>query len=387
MAVSVGQIEQLIEKIAPRYWAEEWDNPGLLVGSSAQRVNRVLLSLEATKDVVEEAILKKVDLIVAHHPLIFKPLKNLRTDQGPALLPLTLFQNGIAFYAAHTNLDQSELSSSFTLARILGLEKTQFLEVTAFEKLYKIVVFVPEEQVEEVRKALAAEGVGAGLTSGENSENYIECFFQSPGEGMFRPLEGANPTLGKVGELTKVGEIKLEGLVDEKSLGRVIKTLHKVHPYEEPAYDLIPLKNPGKSRGYGAIGYLSESMPLGELWEKFLSDLNNSEKGCFPVQYNLSSVRLAGDRDKKVKKIAIANGSGSSLVSKAIYAGVDLYITGEIKYHELLDSLDAGLAVGELGHFFSEIPMLKSLFEYLRGDKTMAGVEFLFSESGKNPWL
>jgi len=381
MAVSVGQVEQLIEKIAPRSWAEDWDNPGLLVGSSAQRVNKMLLTLDGTMEAIEEAVSEKAELIISHHPLLFKPLKNLRMDNQAALVPLSLFRNGISFYAAHTNLDQSYLSSSLMFAKMLGLQKTEFLETTSAEKLIKIITFVPEEHVETIRKALTTEGVGSGITDGEHSDSYSECFFQTNGEGMFRALDGAEPTIGKVGELTRVPEIRLESIVEERSLGRAVKALHKAHPYEEPAYDLIPLRNTGKPRGYGVIGTLPKPVRLADLWEGFLKQL--TEK----YGHDCSSVRLAGDPDRKIKKIAILNGSGSSFVAKAAFKGADLYITGEIGYHNVLDCLESGMAVGELGHFLSEIPMIHALYDYIRADRTMDDVELVISAASKVPWL
>lgn len=385
MAISVGQVEQLIEKIAPRSWAEEWDNPGLLVGSSAQKVEKIILSLDGTMEVVDEAIKEKSDLIITHHPLMFKPLKNLRIDNLGAMLPLALFRHGISCYTAHTNMDKSILSSSKTFANILGLEKAEYLDSTS-EKLIKIVTFVPEKDVKAVRTALATEGVGAGITDGEHSENYVECFYQLKGEGMFRALEGADPVIGDIGELTRVAEIRLESIVEERSLARAVRALHRAHPYEEPAYDLIPLINSGRRRGYGMIGYLPRPMTLGELWELFLDKLNNSVS-IFPQIYDLSSIRLAGDRDRKIKKVAISNGSGGSFVQKAISKGADLFITGDIDYHGVLDALESEMAVGELGHFLSEIPMIQSLYEYLRGEKTMNDVEIVISSTNKVPWL
>lgn len=381
MAVSVGQIEQIIEKIAPRSWADDWDNPGLLIGSSAQKVNKILLSLDGTMEVVDEAVKEKADLIVAHHPLMFKPLKNLRMDNQAALIPLALFRNGVSYYAAHTNLDQSVLSSSITFARILGLQQTEFLDITSSERLVKIVTFVPEEQAESLRSALAAEGVGTGITDGLHSDQYAECFYQTKGEGMFRPLAGAVPVIGDIGKLTKVAEIKLESIVEEKSVAKAVRALHKAHPYEEPAYDLIPLKNTGKQRGYGIIGYLPEAVRLGDLWEQFLDSLTKT------VTYDLSSIRLAGELNKKIKKIAILNGSGSSFVQKAVFKGADLFITGEIGYHGVLDCLESGIAVGELGHFLSEIPMIQSLYDYFRRDKTMDDVEIVLSSENNVPWI
>jgi len=387
MAVSIGQVEQLIEKIAPRLWAEEWDNPGLLVGSSSRKTDRILLTLDVTTEVLEEAVSKKADFIISHHPLMFKPLKNLREDNQNAFLPLNLLKNEISLYAAHTNLDQSCLSSSLTFGRILGLNKTELLETTSSEKLMKIVTFVPENQVEFVRQALAAEGVGAGITQGSHSDCYSECFYQSKGEGMFRAHSGSEPFTGKIGELTRVAEIRLESIVEEKYLARAVKALLRAHPYEEPAYDLIQLKNIGRERGYGLIGYLPEPVTLGQLWKSFLSKIsNNSACKCFPGDYDLSSVRLAGDLNKVIRKIAISNGSGSSFVSKAIFKGADLYITGDIEYHGVLDSLQAGMAVGELGHFLSEIPMIQSLCEYLEKDKGIRDVKIIISEKNNNPW-
>jgi len=391
MAVAVGHVEQLIEKIAPRFWAEDWDNVGLLVGTSSQKVEKILLTLDVTKEVVAEAVEKEAALIIAHHPIMFKPLKNLRMDNQSALLPLNLFRNGISFYAAHTNLDQSALAASAILARVLKLEQAEYLEVTAEENLVKIVTFVPEEHVEQVRQALSAEGVGSAITDGKHSENYIDCFYQTKGQGMFRALEGAEPTIGQIGELTRVEEIKLESIVVESSLARAVRALHKAHPYEEPAYDLIPLKNKGKKRGYGVIGYLPEPKPLAELWEQFLNTLKNNVDNTgsqiFPAVYDFSTVRLAGDLDRKIKKVAIANGSGSSFAQKAIFKGADLFITGDVDYHSVLESLEAGMAVAELGHFLSEIPMIQALYEYLRRDKTMQGVEILISSKNRVPWV
>ncbi|ADY56685.1 NGG1p interacting factor 3 protein, NIF3 [Syntrophobotulus glycolicus DSM 8271] len=382
MAVSVGLIEQIIEKAAPRSWAEEWDNSGLLVGSSSHRVDKLLLALDGTTKVVEEAIREKAGIIIAHHPLMFKPLKNLNADNPSAQIPLSLLRSGISYYAAHTNLDQSVLSSSRTLAVMIGLQKTEYLAVTANEKLFKIVTFVPRDAVEKVRLSLSAEGVGAGITDGEHSDSYAECFYQTEGMGTFKALEGADPAIGEVGEVNRVEEVRLESIVQERDLSRAVRALHKTHPYEEPAYDLIPLKNTGKPRGYGAIGVLPETVRLDEFWERFLSKLPQ----VLPREYELSSIRLAGDPKKKIKKVAIANGSGSSFIHKGIFQGADLYITGDIDHHGVLDALEADMAVGVLGHFLSEIPMIRSLYEYLKAEKALNGVEMIISNENKTIW-
>lgn len=386
MAVSVKQIEAMIEKAAPRSWAEDWDNAGLLVGSSDQKVYKILLSLDATMEVALEAADKKASLLITHHPLLFKPLNNLRSDNPGALIPLTLFKNGISLYTAHTNLDQSRLSSSRTFAGILELNDTEYLTETVAEKLYKLVVFVPEDQAGTLRGALAAEGVGAGITGGRHSENYAECFFQTAGEGMFRALPGAEPAIGRIGDLTRLAEIRMESIVNENNLSRAVKALKKAHPYEEPAFDVIPLQNKGRARGYGIIGELGMPVKLEELWEHFLQRLKENCCNIFPDAEDVFPVRIAGDPKQKIKRVAIANGSGTGFVSKAISKRADLYITGEIDYHGLLDSLETGMAVGELGHYLSEIPMLRSLYDLLSKEKGMDGVQILFSGTMKNPW-
>lgn len=382
MSVSIGLIAQTIEKIAPRAWAEEWDNVGLLVGDYGTKVERILLTLDATPEVIQEAKEKKAQLIVAHHPILFRPLKNLRFDNQGANLPIRMLQENIAYYAAHTNLDQSHLSSARTIGEALGLEKMEIFSVNGTTKLVKLVTFVPKESTEKVRQALAKVGVGEGITDGPHSAEYSECFYEVEGTGMFRPLAGANPTIGGIGELTRVAETRLESILPEALADRAVKALKRAHPYEEPAYDLIPLNNRGSSRGYGVVGYLPEPLTL----ENCASELVNCLKNIAPAGIDGKPLlRLAGN-SKGVKKIAIVNGSGGSYVSKALFKGVDLLITGDVDHHEALNALEGGLNVIDMGHFWGEIPMLKSLGEYLANEKALAGIEIITSENLKSPW-
>ncbi len=379
MTVSVGLIAQLIEKIAPKSWAEEWDNVGLLVGSGTAPVERILITLDGTLEVVEEAKAFGAQLIVAHHPIMFRGLKNLREDNGEAQIPLNLIRSGMAYYAAHTNLDQSSLSSCWTIGNALELKQIELLAPVARESLVKLIVYVPVAHVDSVRQALASAGVGEGITDGPHSNYYAESFFQALGEGMFRPLQGANPTIGRIGELTRVEEVKLESIVAEAQVDKVLRILKKAHPYEEPAYDLIPLKNTGKSRGYGAIGYLPESQKLETLWPG-LQELFK--------QYNYpAGMRVAGNFQKLISKIAIVNGSGGDYISKALFKGVDLFISGDIGHHKVLDALERDMAVADIGHFLSEMPMIYSLTNYLRGAKALRGLEIIISSKNRVPWL
>lgn len=382
MSASIGLIAQTIEKMAPKSWAEEWDNVGLLVGDYGTKVERILLTLDLTPQIIAEAKEKNAQLIVAHHPILFRPLKNLRSDNQSANLPIQLVKENIAYYAAHTNLDQSHLSSARSIGEALGLEKMEIFDDKGGTKLVKIVTFVPQESTEKVREALAKVGVGAGITDGPNSSEYAECFYELEGTGMFRPLAGANPTIGNIGELTKVAETRLESILPESMIGRAVKALKKAHPYEEPAYDLYPLYNQGPSRGYGVVGYLPEPLSI----ENFAQELSACLEKLAPSTLKDKPIlRLAGN-GQEIKKVAIVNGSGGSYVSKALFQGVDLLITGDVDHHEALDALEGGLNIIDMGHFWGEVPMVKSLGEYLTNEKALEGTEILISENLQSPW-
>ncbi|MDP4128059.1 MAG: Nif3-like dinuclear metal center hexameric protein [Bacillota bacterium] len=280
MAVTVGLVAQIIEKIAPKSWAEDWDNVGLLVGSGSATVERILITLDGTIEVVEEAKACGAQLIVAHHPIIFRPLKNLRSDNAAAQVPLRLLQHQIGYYAAHTNLDQSIVSSSQSLGKLIGLEKMEILERT-----------------------------------------------------------------------------------DEQNASR---------PVDEP-------------RGYGVCGYLPKPEKLSSFWRRLLDQL--AQPGFYAQSYELSGVRLAGQMEKEVRKIVIVNGSGGRFVPKALFKGADLIITGDVDHHTVLDALEGGMAVGDLGHFLTEAPMLRALHQYLSAEKSLQRIEILVSSKNRSPWI
>ncbi|KUO72989.1 MAG: dinuclear metal center protein [Desulfosporosinus sp. BRH_c37] len=281
MAVTTELVAQVIEKIAPKSWAEDWDNVGLLVGSGSTPIERILITLDGTLEVVEEAKAYGAQLIVAHHPIIFRPLKNLRADNAAAQIPLRLLQHKIGYYTAHTNLDQSTFSSSRTLGEVLELKEMKILE--------------------------------------------------------------------------------------------------------EPAHDLIPLLNSGEKRGYGVSGYLPNPRKLGDIWREFLGCLY--QPGVYAQPYDLGGVRLAGSPEKLVRKVAIVNGSGARFVQKALFKGADLLITGDVDHHAALDALEGGMALGDLGHFLSEAPMLHTMYQYLSAEKSLQGIEIRVSSKNHSPWL
>jgi len=346
MPVSCQVIVELIEKLAPKREAEDWDNVGLQVGHPADKVSRVLVTLDLTEPVALEAIDQGVDMIVTHHPLIFRPLKQVRFDLPEGKLIQLLIKKGIAVYAVHTNLDNCAGGVNTILADLLGLKDIEVLEAH-YGKLVKIAVYVPRGYEEQVRQALCDNGGGW-------IGNYSDCTFSTAGEGTFRPREGANPFIGKRGDLERAGEFRLETIVREQDLARAVKAMIKAHPYEEVAYDLYPLLNEGKTYGMGRIGRLPAAVTLGRLGEIVGEALE------------VAAVRIAGNPDQLVTRVAVCGGSGGSFVHRAAFAGAEVLVTGDVKHHEGLDALARGLAVIDAGHYGTERPVVPVLARYLR---------------------
>ena len=244
MSVTCQEIMDIMERLAPCQLAEEWDNVGLLIGDPGDRVEGVLVSLDLTAPVLAEASAKGANLILVHHPPIFRPLKELRTDTPLGKLLADVLKEKMQVYAAHTNLDVAPLGVSQQLARKLELVETRILQPAGEDKLFKLVVFVPESHEAHVRKSLG--DAGAGWIG-----NYSHCTFRTAGKGTFRPLEGADPFLGRVGQLEEAAEYRLETIVPQSRLQEVIKAMLASHPYEEVAYDLYPLSNRGRAYGLG----------------------------------------------------------------------------------------------------------------------------------------
>ena len=346
MSVKCQVIMDAMDRLAPRYLAENWDNVGLLLGSPAQSITKILVTLDVTQAVADQAVRDGIDLIITHHPVIFKAVKNIRTDLPQGKLLASLLKANIAVYAAHTNLDSAAGGVNDILTQKLQLEDTKPLAVSHTEKLYKIVAFVPKTHLEVVRQALADSGAG-------HIGNYSHCTFSTAGTGTFMPLKNAKPFIGQKNTLEYVEEIRLETIVTEKNSRRVIKEMLKAHPYEEVAYDLIELENAGNSLGLGRIGKLASPM--------LLSQFIPYVKEALGIEY----VSAGGIQSKKIKKVAVCGGSGASLLHKAAFAGADVLVTGDVKYHEALDALAAGIAVIDAGHFATEQPVISYVAEYL----------------------
>ncbi len=366
---TVRNIAAYIEELAPLYWAESWDNVGLQVGDPGAAVQRVLVALELTNPVLEEAESLGCDMVVVHHPPIFRPLKALRFDNRPARRLLRLIRGGIALYAAHTNLDQAAGMTNDTLAAAAGLTEFEVLKQAGEERYVKLVVFVPRGHEDAVRDALA--GAGAGHIG-----NYSHCTFQAPGTGTFLPLEGTNPFIGQQGRLERVEELRLETIVPESAAAQAVQAMIAAHPYEEVAYDLYPLANPGKVRGHGRIGRLAQPVSLAQLAERLKQALRTP------------AVRVVGDPERMVTTVAVGAGAGADLIRPAASRGADVLVTGDVKYHEAQDALDLGLALVDVGHYNSEAGAIGSLAAYLRERLAADGhpVEVVESQAGRDPF-
>lgn len=345
--VSCQTIAGILDTLAPRGLCESWDNVGLLVGDGKQKVKRVLVCLDVPEWVVEESVNKGVDMIVSHHPMIFNGIKKINTDNATGRKIMSLIKNNISLYCLHTNYDIVSGGLNDVFARELGFSDSVVIEETYKEKLFKIAVYVPAGHEEKVLKAMC--GAGAGYIG-----KYSSCTFRTKGIGTFLPQEGAKPYIGTQGRFESAEEYRIETIVPEKLIKAVVKEMLKVHPYEEAAYDIYETKNESRAMGLGRIAELEN--------ETTLSVYANDVKALLGADH----IRFAGDPDKKVKKVALLNGSGNSFINCARFAGADVLISGDMQYHSILDALEMGLCVIDAGHYATEKIMIKCISEYLR---------------------
>lgn len=329
-------IIQLFEQYSPKKMAMEGDKIGLQIGTLNKPIHRVMIALDVLEEVVDEAIEKKVDLIIAHHPPIFRPLKQIVTDSPQGKIVEKCIKHNISIYAAHTNLDVAKGGVNDLLAEKLKLTNTKVLVPTYTEELKKLVVFVPESHEECVREAIGQ--AGAGFIG-----NYSHCTFNTSGVGTFLPLEGTNPYIGEKGKLEHVNEVRIETIFPASIQSKVIKAMIKAHPYEEVAYDIYPLENEGETYGLGRIGELNESLSL-EQFAKYVKD-----------SLQVEGVRVVGDLSTTVKKVAVLGGDGNKFIHQAKMSGADVYVTGDIYYHVAHDAMMMGLNIVDPGHHMEKV--------------------------------
>ncbi|KAF0148739.1 MAG: hypothetical protein FD143_2847 [Ignavibacteria bacterium] len=339
--MTIGDLTKYLEDWAPPGAAWERDNVGLQVGSKAERLKNILLCLELNEEVLKEAIHKKCNFIFTHHPFIFNPLKRLDTEKNlQAQLIEKLLKNNITVYSAHTNLDFAKDGVSFELANSLKLKNIIFLENQESNQL-KVVVFVPLDKAEDIASAMFSAGAGK---IGE----YDSCSFRLSGEGTFRGSGKSDPTVGKKEQFETVSEVRLEVLVDSWNLNKVLKAMLKVHPYEEPAYDVYSLKNKNVNYGAGAIGELDSEM----IEKDFLLHVSKSLK--------IKNFKYCSGKNKKINKVAVCGGSGADMLGIAISRGANAFITADVKYHAYHEAKGNILFI-DAGHYETEILSLSAV--------------------------
>lgn len=324
-------VVQWLEQFAPKHIAMPDDKIGLQLGTLQKEIKKILVALDVVDEVVEEAIRIQADLIIAHHAIIFRPLPHIQTDLPAGRLIEKLIKHDIAVYIAHTNLDIAEGGMNDLMARALNLSELSSLEDVHTEKLSKLVVFIPESHADRVREAIF--NAGAGWIG-----QYSHCSFNLEGTGTFMPREGSVPYIGKQGKLENVQEIRVETLVPDSMRKKVIQAMLKAHPYEEVAYDLYPVDLKGRVFGLGRVGKLSASVSLQELAETVKQALD------------VPMLRVVGQPERSVRKVAVLGGSGSRYFRHALFAGADVLVTGDIDYHSAHDAMAAGLALIDPGH-------------------------------------
>src|SRR5690625_2319087 len=285
----------MMEAWAPKKLAYDWDNVGLQIGSFQKPVRKVMVTLDVLESVVDEAVEKDVNLIIAHHPFMFKPMKQLNTDSPKGRIIHKLLQNDITVYASHTNLDAASGVVNDMLCDLLGVDDRETLIRTYTEQLYKLAVYVPLTHVDAVRNALSNAGAG-------HIGNYSHCTFQTEGQGTFKPLEGTDPFIGTQNTLEKVQEVKVETIVEASKLTAATKSMIRAHPYEEVAYDIYPLQNKGPTYGIGRIGKMKENMTLQALCERVKK------------AYDVPAVRVTGDLEQNIQNVAVLGGSGEKYI-------------------------------------------------------------------------
>ncbi|MGD9328090.1 MAG: Nif3-like dinuclear metal center hexameric protein [Cyclobacteriaceae bacterium] len=360
--VRISDITEYLEQTAPLSLQEEYDNAGLLTGNKNQELNGVLISLDATEEVIDEALRLGCNMVVSHHPIIFRGLKKITGSNYVERVIIKAIKNDIALYAIHTNLDNIKNGVNKKIADKLGLSNIRILNPKA-SGLFKLVTFVPKDNVLDVLNAM--HDAGAGVIG-----DYDHCSFRTQGTGRFKPNENASPHIGERNEIEEVEEERIE-LIYPQYLGpKVLESLRASHPYEEVAYYIHNLENKSEDVGSGMIGHLETPMNM----EAFLLLLKK--------KFNLEQVKYTPIQARIIKKVAVCGGSGSFLIKAAKNAGADAFISADIKYHEYFDA-EGKILIADIGHYESEVFTKELIFELLK--KKFSNIALQLSEVNTNP--
>jgi dinuclear metal center YbgI/SA1388 family protein len=358
----VWDVTRCIEEFAPLFYQESYDNSGLQLGSFQQEVSGILLCIDVTEAVVDEAIAEGLQMIVSHHPLIFGGLKRITGGNDMERAIKKAIKNDIVIYSAHTNIDNSFLGVSNRMAEKIGLSRIKILKPMS-GVLSKLVTFIPSGYVQIVRSAIFEAGAGhIGL--------YDSCSFNTAGEGTFRASDQANPFVGKKGELHTEGETRVETIFPKHLESKIISALIKAHPYEEVAYDIYPLTNKYDHAGSGAIGFFDVPM-------NGLSFLNLVKE-----RFHAPMVRHTQILNRDISCVALCGGSGSTFLTDARKAGADAFISSDFKYHQFFEA-DNQILIADIGHFESEQYTMEIFYELLI--KNFSNFAVRFTKVNTNP--
>jgi len=362
MPILIRDITHLLEEFAPLNLQESYDNCGLLTGSKSTIATGALITLDVTEAVIDEAIANNCNLIIAHHPLIFSGLKKLSGNSYVERTLIKAIKNDIAIYAMHTNLDNVIEGVNKMMAQKMGLKDGRILQ-TKSGLLKKLVCYCPADKADVVLEALFSAGAG-------KIGNYENCSFNSQGKGTFKGNENSNPYVGLPGKLHVEEETKIETIFPAHLEAQVLTSLMMAHPYEEVAYDIIPLQNHWSKVGAGYIGNLNEAMPE----KDFLAHLKKTF-GC-------GAIRHTALRGEKIKKVALCGGSGSFLLKDAIQNGADIFVSADFKYHQFFDA-DNQIVIADIGHYESEQFTKELIFNEIQ--KKFSTFALCLSKNNTNP--
>lgn len=360
--MTIKNITDCIEEIAPLNYAEDFDNVGLLIGNYNTKVTGVLVTLDTLENIVDEAIEKNCNLIVSFHPIIFSGLKKINGANYVERVVLKAIKNDIAIYAMHTALDNSNVGVNAKICDVLNLKNQQIL-IPKKGMLRKLTTYVPQKDTEKLRIALFESGAG-------NIGNYDNCSFNTDGYGTYRGNEDSNPVIGEKGKLHTENETFISVIFEKHQEKNILAALFKNHPYEEVAYDIVSLENTHQKIGMGMVGELENEMNE----DDFLKHLKKT--------MNAKCVRHSKLLGKPIKKVAVLGGSGSFAISNAINSKADIYITSDIKYHEFYKA-ENKIVIADIGHYESEQFTKTLLVEYLT--KKIPNFAVVLSKKNTNP--
>lgn len=360
--MTVNDIAKVLEELAPLAHAEDFDNVGLLVGDPNMKVKGALVTLDTLENVVDEAVAKKCNLIISFHPIIFKGLKKLTGSSYVERVVLKAISNNIAIYSMHTALDNSKMGVNAKICEVLGIQNPQIL-IPRAKSIKKLTTYAPVADAENIKMALFTAGAG-------EIGKYSNCSFSLEGTGSFKAESGANPTIGKVGEVHFEKETQINVIYSFEREKSILKALFEAHPYEEVAYEIVTLENTNQDLGMGMIGTLDAEMEERD----FL--LQAKER------LNAKVVRHSQLLGKKVRKVAVLGGSGAFAIGAAKKAGADIFISADMKYHDFYQA-ENQLVIADMGHFETEQFTKDLLVDYLT--KKIPNFAVSLSESITNP--